>query len=479
MSSTKIMSNRNLVVLAMSTLPIAKTGEIGISTCIFDGQEFQYRGQLEPISTMIRDKEGHLDKIIILATKETLEPKNVNNFPSVGDKLYISAVDFYKRQMNLSDDQIEIVNVEENDFIPAISTTVKLIRDYKEEVEKDNQKMKLWLDTQGSFRNINLVLNAVISLLYMDDIVPSGVYSMNYNQNTRKSKIIDQTKTYKIFRFVSGINEFVASGRANQLKEYYEDLYGQEQAPEFIESMKKIAESIQMCNMDMFDKELKKLRKHRNDLSSDDILLNLFMTQIQRDYGKLLEDDCLGLDIVEWFYKKGFYQQAITFIESKLPQEWVQHEKIIRYEKNDKCLDALSRIKNHLKKKYERNENILIATLARTYVNDLSISDFVSKKEKSNDLMRIILNSNNRLIKDTNNRIELYVSQAHARLYFKFHRCNDDNILLMLFYYNILKRERNNFNHMSTKERAGQKELGQVIGEFLEVSRKVYSDKKC
>lgn len=172
------------------------------------------------------------------------------------------------------------------------------------------------------------MINAVISLLKTsgeERIEPRGIYSLNFTNGKPVKPIVDQTNTYQIFQFVSGINEFTRYGRAEQLMDYYESIH--EEAPKEIVVMKNIAEAIQLCDMNAFDQFLKNLRKvvKDSDRSRQDFL-SILREQIENDYGNLLKDSCTGIDIVEWFYEKKFYQQAITYIESKLPQEWVKRK---------------------------------------------------------------------------------------------------------------------------------------------------------
>ena len=155
---------KNVVILAMSTLPYAGPKASRFAWQKEDREGTEYYSQLEPISTMIRQREGSLDRVIILATRDSREVKEYT-----ACNLKTSAVDYYLQRMNLDKDAAVIIDVEEDDFIPAISNTVTAIRKYWEE---NNADVNLWIDTQGSFRNINLVLNAVITLLEQDKIVP-------------------------------------------------------------------------------------------------------------------------------------------------------------------------------------------------------------------------------------------------------------------------------------------------------------------
>lgn len=315
--------SKNVIVLAMSTLAIEReTRTIIDSRFVYkesDDIGEEYFSQMEPISKMILEREGSLDQIIILATERT---KKEIEFIYKGKEKKISAVNFYRERMHLEgSDKVKIVDVEENRMVPAIAQTIELIRKAEQEYKKE--KMNLWIDTQGGFRNMSMVINAIISLLKDNNIEPSGVYSINYNGSNKVQRIIDQTNTYKIFQFVSGINEFTRCGRAEQLEDYYDSIH--QETPEDVKKMKQIAEAIQMCNIFEFDKYLNELREmYKKMPETESELLGIFRNQIRQDYGNLLEDSCTGLDIVEWFYKKKFYQQAITYVEAKLPQEWVK-----------------------------------------------------------------------------------------------------------------------------------------------------------
>ena len=479
---------KNVVILAMSTLPYAGPKASRFAWQKEDREGTEYYSQLEPISTMIRQREGSLDRVIILATRDSREVKEYT-----ACNLKTSAVDYYLQRMNLDKDAAVIIDVEEDDFIPAISNTVTAIRKYWEE---NNADVNLWIDTQGSFRNINLVLNAVITLLEQDKIVPRGIYSMNFNFNNKVQRIVDQTETYKIFHFVSGINEFTRSGRAEQLTDYYRQTG--KTVPEVIRIMEKIAEAIQMCNMNDFDRYLNELRMFYNR-SADQMagLLGIFREQIENDYGKLLAEQCTGLDVVEWFYKKGFYQQAITYIEAKLPKEWVE-KKIISYSftkekiteenwKNKKDLNGetsklVSELKVKLNKTYEEDVNVVIGTMIRDIFWWRGF--YIEKKDLPNgyfvDLQRLNT-GRDRAYKEADdlNNIDIKIKYQTIGFLHLDICCKEKNSVMdMLLLYKLLKAERNNFNHMSESAvRADRDYLGKAIDTFLKIGKQVYECK--
>ena len=388
---------KNVVVMAMSTLALGrrKEGEIpkipayrfGYPGGPEEGEE--YYSQVEPSSKMILEKEGSLDKIIILATKES---KNDETFQYKDEIRTMNAIDFYLERLEITDrEKVKIIDLAEENLTPAISETINTIRSIWNESETNN-KPKLWIDTQGGFRYISLVINAVISLLKLDKIEPSGVYYVSYTRGEKVHDIEDQSGTYKIFQFVSGIQELIRYGRADQLEEYYYDRG--EMVPEEITEMRKIAEAIQMCDMPGFEEHLLKLRELAKNRTADpEDLLNIFWEQIRADYGVLLEGSYSGLDVVEWLYRKKFYQQVITYVESRIPKEWVEVK--ITDEKATAAEEAAKKAAEEAERKTAEN-----ATKKERKTQQIKEDEAVAAKESEKRILFFISNQKLQEVKD-------------------------------------------------------------------------------
>ncbi len=473
---------KNIIVLTMSTLG-GTVQSYRFSYKKDDEKGTKYYSQLEPVSKMILEREGSLDKIIILATKATKTKQEfILESEEKTEKRTCSAIDFYKERMGLKDEEkVEIVDLNEEEFTPAIFNAVEIIRSLYAE-KKPEDELKLWIDTQGGFRNITLVRNAIISLLKSDNIEPSGIYSVKFSRGEPLQKIINETETYKIFQFVSGINEFSRYGRAEQLEDYYNSISLSDK-PEVIGKMKEITEAIQMCNMIEFEEHLKELRnlvENRIDVSEKS-LLNIFWKQIENDYGQLLKESCTGLDIVEWFYKKKFYQQAITYIESKLPREWVERGilscKVSKSRLND--------LKTYLNKEWAKDENMIIDGIGIQCFKWNSIKESGKDANEFDDRSKL-KNARTDGYKTVKrkwsvrnsyyNKIEKKSKVIWSTISIK-NGTNADTVMDMILLYKLLKNERNKFNHMSDKnDRADQETLGKVIRLFIECGREVYGD---
>ena len=148
-----------------------------------------------------------------------------------------------------------------------------------------------------------------------------------------------------------------------------------------------------MCDMPGFEEHLLKLREQeKNGTTGKEKLLKIFWKQIREDYGVLLEESYSGLDVVEWLYRKKFYQQAITYVESRIPIDWVEVKITDEKETEDEAVAAkesekrilffissqkLQEVKDLLKKNYEEDENLLLSQFAYEFV---AWSDIMTKK---------------------------------------------------------------------------------------------------
>lgn len=382
---------KNILLLAMSTL-----GRIEDNYYQYreDGEVFTARSQLEPITHMLSDerkKKGErLDKIIILETDRTVHP----------DDGKISAVEFYKERVgSFLDDKIEYADIliDEDEPAEGIGKATSIILDEYEKQKKNNDKMNLWIDTQGGFRDVVMVFNAIISLLREQGIEPEGIYSIRFDPTRSKNiphKIIDQTEKYKIFKFVSAMQEFMDFGKATGLKKYC----GDEDA--LVQAVDGIADAIQMCQPQKFEKALQafadylKLERYKKD----DPYLQIFVEFMKKDYGILLEEPHNTIEQIRWCVRKEFYQQAVTIYTEKIPKYY--HEKGIvtlkagtseqlNYGKNPYVNAFYTELFGEMLKdeKDEQLENILYEVKAYKNVNELkNVICYLKKRQEQQDL---------------------------------------------------------------------------------------------
>lgn len=326
------------------------------------------RYQLDPVPKMLHNilyqkKHGTLDKIIMLCTSKTLE--KIKEIPIGTEKICnISPIDYFKDQvrdyMRPDTDDEELFQAIEVDLtspyhgIQSVITTLRTLK-----TTHENQSLNLYLDTHGGLRGIQRIMEATVSLLKFEDIDVQEAYAVEYSDNGRKS-IVSETENMKIYDFVSGVNEFFSCGRADTLKKYKKNLEDtnrqksnsktvfSKEEEHLVKAISDVATGIQWCSIPAFDQGIIDLQNIFSETSDNAVqiastvssntknidkgsYLDIYRTNIQKDYSTLLKKDHTVLDEIEWCINKGFYQQALTLIESKISGLLVYNLKLLTF----------------------------------------------------------------------------------------------------------------------------------------------------
>ena len=352
----------NVLLLAMSTLPPNLKDNYYICEEDIYGEKlaepirYTGRSQLEPITHMLYDqlkeRDEELNHVIILETESTQKSitiQTMNNEDSDNGR-EISAVDYYIDRVNKlcgKDIGFQHVKIDENIPDEGIELAINKIMEFANESEDTEQtetaapapeteKFHLWIDTQGGFRDIVLVCNAIISLLKEQGIEPEGIFSIQFDPKKNNIEsgcpIINQTKKYNVFKFVSAMQEFIDYGKATGLKKYYEDNPDQssEQTKELVKVIRNIADAIQMCQPGDFEAGIAELKSFLEKLDKDKLntYLRIFVDFIKKDYGKLMENPDDTIKQIDWCLKKEFYQQALTIYIENLPKYYIENKRV-------------------------------------------------------------------------------------------------------------------------------------------------------
>ena len=325
---------KNVLLLNMSTLPKKKLSrnryrykdqETGISYEIFG------YGQLEPIPKLLKKKlekiNEKLDLILITASEEAkkqniIEMEEPSPYPDREVKCLVkkgNAVAFFEEQIGREDDHVKfkVFDCNEKDLSASLEEVVEFIRKIKEY----NPQFKLYLDMHGGLRSVQLSIDAIINLLAIENIQVEDAFNIAGIQDTKKAtQIMNVKKDIRVFDFVSGMNEFINYGRSKGL----EDFFGKGNI--IVNNIKSISDSIQTCDIDRFLSALDEMRETienaiTSDKETEQRLLNIFLENMKKDYGNLIDaEKRTDFDLLKWCERKGFYQAALTVIESRMPR---------------------------------------------------------------------------------------------------------------------------------------------------------------
>lgn len=328
----------NVLLLALSTFTSLKYTNYLYD---FDGTTGNVNGyyQLEPIPKMLEkllaDKKEYLDRIVMLCTQETLKTTNV---PAPDNKqLTASPIEYFKRAIRKylnphqkDEDCFVTVNISLDSPFDGIQRVIETLRGIKNPT--------LYLDTHGGIRGIQRILEATVSLLKIEQINVKDAYAVEYDPNSKISRIISETENMKIYDFVAGVNEFITCGRADTLKKYSSGAQ-KEQEQELIKAIQNVANGIQWCCMPEFETGLENLQpffRENGDSQTNNnqfSYLDIYKKDIELDYQELVQEHNVA-DEINWCLKKHFYQQALTLIESKISTLLINEWKLLKIADN-------------------------------------------------------------------------------------------------------------------------------------------------
>ncbi len=433
-----MMERKNVLLLSMSTLPynmavhnyyfIEKNGE---------RRDFYGYSQLEPITKMLirqlNDQGKKLDKIVIMTSWEALTKlsekvpgkcaavpfylqriceflSNGNNdddqdriyFAKMSDAKYKGSKEYMEQvksylskyafsgdadTISLNDISVDIVKLYE-EGTGTKKEEIKIFFEVIDCIKSVGDDINLYLDMQGGDRNAIAQMNAIVNLLEDQGVRTEARYAIQYDSNKVEHPINEVSEKYSAYQLIGAMQAFKKYGRGQSLIDYFETKKTN-QDKEVLEAIEHASDAIRLCDMNEFDKavskieQIRKKREHRKEEKKTE--LDIVFEDIQKDYEKLFgQGKGMYIAKIKWCLEKGFLQQALTIIESKIPEYLYQRgiitvdmEKSIKGEKKEngrwhsyentekKVSEILESLKRFLKKEYAANEHIVIEQLSR------------------------------------------------------------------------------------------------------------------
>ena len=362
---------KRILVLALSTFHQNRDKSVALETNEYHyGKSVIVHGayQLEPIPALLRHMNKFPDKIIVFATPDTMERST--NIRLDGKKVIssedpgqgVSPLEYFMHCVNaVQPTQFEVIRLANNDtsIDPKNISIVESIRKALNALQVPDEKgqghqQEIFVDIHGGPRDTQQIVSGLLYLAGVEGIKinPENVYSADYYFKEGYGVIRNSGETLHIFDFVSGMNELVNDGRVVMLKGInapskpvapptaagYQPIVKKQKKnrtassdstdgitdAQIVSSLNTIAESIQLCNIYAFEKGLSDLAGKLAQYESagnkaEKGYLSLYLKKIRDDYSAVIAPNHTVLDEIEWCLQKGFYQQMLTLIESKMP----------------------------------------------------------------------------------------------------------------------------------------------------------------
>lgn len=224
---------------------------------------------------------------------------------------------------------IRFVPIERDRYI-TIESITHLV---DETLGDDGFSVNLYLDMQGLGAIEGNTLISTFILLnrktgYHCEVC--GLISGNRVPEAFAGKVENVLKNYEIQQLITGIDIFLEYGKDGKLKEYWQKQGIEDpDVDRLFTGMDCVDEGITLCNVDLMAGGIEVIRSViRNPETppeNQSIYTRILFNAIRYDYGPLLKEEELSVPrLLEWSLKKGLYQQVLTVIESKVPQDMVR-----------------------------------------------------------------------------------------------------------------------------------------------------------
>ena len=334
----------NVILLSMSTLPDKVKQnkfkfKIEKKERIFYGQS-QLSPDTKTILSIIDAKGEGIDRIVILATKEAREKKEITLIDGEGKEISkenVDAVSFFedeilayvaKRKKNPKEYCLQNLSLTEDKFVVVDLDEEEFIYDAVKAIKGDGDKeINLYINMQGGIRSTMMKMNAITELLESQNVRVVGRYANNYNAGKSKQyESVSVADDYRPYELVTAMTIFKKYGRGEKLLEYFSDADKYPLSNELAEAIKLAADSIQLCDVDGFDEAIEAIRKfdEKYKESKASPTLKIIYQDIKSDYEFILNAEHKYVAQIRWCLNKGFLQQAMTILESKMPDEYVR-----------------------------------------------------------------------------------------------------------------------------------------------------------
>lgn len=271
-----------------------------------------------------------------------------DDFGSISALNYIvSEIRYFSKRNNYKVGNIHVIPIENNPDSFSISRAAlraeeiiqKGIIPYSDSVKK---KKRLYLDSNGGFRDIMSALIGTLRALKVYSIMPDVIYSNDFERIPREEpfNIYNKKDIYSIFDLVSGLDEFIKNGKGDKICDYFRT-DSQLSCNPFLIAMSQLSNSFLFCNPEEMIKAvhdiLHSIYVNRiNSVFDDNDIFGFIADKVWDDFGvdfteselyikkytKLSAEDKrkYNIPLITWCIKKNYIQQAAILYTELVPE---------------------------------------------------------------------------------------------------------------------------------------------------------------
>ena len=260
--------------------------------------------------------------------------------------LYSELRDSSKMELMRGNENVQIAFIPTDEggtmsFVDKLLTTLKGLAGRTEEHDEFDLYICIQSDNVKDTLTLMNFLDIVKSMPG-DKVNIKKVVTGTHTSEALYNDLSDDTELYGTSSLLAGTRSFLQYGKTDMLMHAW---HKQKTENKYIErmlyAMRNIDIGISLCDIGDIERginSLKRLFAEEKYVPGDSIFEKYFeviVRGIKEDYGVLVSKEHTEfIDLVKWAYKKDFWQQTLTLIESKAPADFV--ERGIFYYCNDK-----------------------------------------------------------------------------------------------------------------------------------------------
>ena len=199
----------------------------------------------------------------------------------------------------------------------------------------DAKQVNLYIDMQGLATTEGYTILAILTMLSGDAhnrLNIQEIITTHYYPDRLASPIDNrEMDRYEINMLVSGMDAFIRYGKVDEIEEYWKSRnIENKHIDTLLYAMRTVDEGISLCSVPIIEKGIRFLKYVFLNTPKEELpqfesnIFRILENTIRNDYGSLLEGDKVETySLLTWAMRKKFYQQSLTIIESRIPQEFV------------------------------------------------------------------------------------------------------------------------------------------------------------
>ncbi len=234
------------------------------------------------------------------------------------------------------DVRINFISTEDDDdsektFTDLLISSIEHVRDIS---GSDGGEVEIYLCTQNDNARDTFVLTSLMETIRA---MPGSrervvrIIQTDAPSDKMVEDITDDTGKLGVYELLSATRAFLRYGKTDLLLDFRDSsgIHNPE-IDRMLYAMRNIDTGISLCDISDIERgiaRLKEIFSENNAITGDSFAekyFNIIAQGIRQDYGSLLCGEKIEfIELVKWAYRKGFWQQTLTLIESRAPRDFI------------------------------------------------------------------------------------------------------------------------------------------------------------